>query len=758
MRKTKLTKTDKMHKNSLKLKKYAKKVITILTISALIVAGSLSDIKFSKASEYLGYSYFTDNGNRYKVDYNCTRLNSDNEAYGVTINSINQVDNDGNVLELSRDRVLPTAIDLSQTVHSDKFDCDCIIKTIGGEEFDGDTSDVGESFLDIRALMDGNLDATLYAKDYEYYFDMKLSDNIEKINYKAISGVGVNKVVIPESCELIEKEAFDSASTTAFITNPNTILEKDSLNYASTIIGYNNSIVGTSTNKPSNFKSFEDYKKDGGILPSDCKISDKEPIKLNVSIKTDNLHTGVSAKSYENPYIYIIGNSTTIKGAATIDTETSHLNYNYNFTGYYTADGVKIFDEKGNFVTDISSLIDNDTIYAEFTPETYYVRCYNYDNNNGKMEYEYTYGVDYILPIPTLTGYTFINWTNDNDGNIINKIVAGEYGNYNVNGNWKANDYTVTLNCDGGTVDNGEIKHTYAADSVTLPIPKKAGYIFTGWKDSKGNTVTSIDKFLAEDVVYTAQWESDTPVVSPTTEPTIEPTKTPDSSSSSGSNGSSSSSGSSSIVTSTTTPTITPTSTVVPTVAPTIIPTVAPTQKPTAQPTKTPISGDMNGDIITKPTVEPTKTPASDDMNGEVVTTPTVEPTIVPTTEPTAEPTVKPIKKPIKYSKNSVLAKKKTTIGGIAVTRKSVAANKKSAKVKFSWKKVKKADKYTAYVKKGKKWKKIKSSKKNSFIITIKKTSKYKVIAQKKVAARTKGKKKYIYKNIKTLKRTVKFK
>lgn len=765
MRKTKLTKTDKMHKNSLKLKKYAKKVITTLTISALIVAGSLSDAKFSKASGYLGYSYFTNNGNRYKVDYNCTYVDN-TSAYGVTINSINQVDNNGNVLELSRDRVLPTTIDLSEKIHCDKDNYDYAIKTIGGEEFDGDTSDVGESFLDIRALMDGNLDATLYAKDYEYYFDMKLSDNIEKINYKAISGVGVNKVVIPESCELIEKEAFDSASTTAFITNPNTILEKDSLNYASTIIGYDNSIVGTSTNKPSNFKSFEDYKKDGGILPSDCKISDKEPIKLNVSIKTDNLHTGVSAKSYENPYIYIIGNSTTIKGAATIDTETSHLNYNYNFTGYYTADGVKIFDEKGNFVTDISSLIDNDTIYAEFTPETYYVRCYNYDNNNGKMEYEYTYGVDYILPTPTLTGYTFINWTNDNDGNIINKIVAGEYGNYNVNGNWKANDYTVTLNCDGGTVDNDKIKHTYATDSITLPIPKKTGYTFTGWKDSNGNTVTSIDKFLAENVVYTAQWESDTPVIPPTTntEPTpAVPSATPTNSGCSTSGGSSSggsSSGSDIITTPTNTPSTTPAAepsveptenptenpTTVPTAEPTIAPTVKPTATPSTEPVKTPVpDNNMGGEVITKPTTMPTNTPSA---------APTVEPTV----EPTNKPNIQPIKKPIKYSKNSILAKKKTTIGGITVTRKSVAANKKSAKVKFSWKKVKNADRYISYVKDGKKWKKVKISKKNSFVKTIKKNQNYKIVAQDKVSVKVKGKKKYTYKNIKTLKRTVKFK
>lgn len=163
----------------------------------------------------------------------------------------------------------------------------------------------------------------------------------------------------------------------------------------------------------------------------------------------------------------------------------------------------------------------------------------------------------------------------------------------------------------------------------------------------------------------------------------------------------------------------------------------------------------MGGEVITKPTVSPTAT-----VEPTAVPTkkPSVEPTIEPTVEPTNKPNIQPIKKPIKYSKNSILAKKKTTIGGITVTRKSVAANKKSAKVKFSWKKVKNADRYISYVKDGKKWKKVKISKKNSFVKTIKKNQNYKIVAQDKVSVKVKGKKKYTYKNIKTLKRTVKFK
>ena len=114
-----------------------------------------------------------------------------------------------------------------------------------------------------------------------------------------------------------------------------------------------------------------------------------------------------------------------------------------------------------------------------------------------------------------------------------------------------------------------------------------------------------------------------------------------------------------------------------------------------------------------------------------------------------------------KTTKKTLLNTKKTTSNGITVTRRKIAANKRSAKITISWKKVKKAKRYIVYCKKNNKWKKIKTTSKNKVTITIKKTEKYKVISQKKIIKKAKGKKgkkKTTYKTIKTLTRTVKFK
>lgn len=767
-----------MRQRRLKMKNYTKKIITMLIAFAIILTGSWSNIKFSKAKlfnpddfnpaadkDYLGYSFFTDNGISYRVDYGCTYKTFDDEAYGVTVKSINQIDNDGNLLELSRDRVLPATLDLSKKVHNDDENIDYTIKSIGGEE-----ADAGKAFMTVGIFRAGNLDATFTPVSGEYTYAVKLSDAVTKINDNAFNGANVNEVVIPESCESVGKDIFDVAIVKVFVTNPNTVFA-DNLKYTNTVIGYNNSALGNSENKPSNFKSFEEYKEENGSLPSGCNnISKKEPVKLNISTKDNDLYTGNTAKLLGEASVYIMGNNVVVKGAKTTDLNNHE---NYKFNGYYTENGTKVFDENGNFIANSSLLTNNMTVYANFTPRLYTVGYKNCnDSNLGEVLFDknnnlywvyatYTYGIDYTLTTPTKTGYSFVNWT-DEKGNTIDTISAGSNCGMYVTGNWKANDYTVTLNCNGGTVDNDKIKHTYATDSVTLPTPTKKGFIFKGWKDSNGNTVTSIDQFLADDVTYTAQWESDTPVIPPTTntEPTpAVPSATPTNSGGSTSGGSSSggsSSGSDIITTPTNTPSVTPTAepsveptvnpTENPTTVPTVEPTIAPTVEPSTEPVKTPVpDNNMGGEVITKPTATPTNTPSA---------APTVEPSV----EPTDKPNIQPIKKPIKYSKNSVLAKKKTTIGGITVTRKKVAANKKSAKVRFSWKKVKNADRYVSYVKDGKKWKKVKISKKNSFIITIKKTSKYKVIAQRKVITKIKGKKKYTYKNIKRLSRMVKLK
>lgn len=107
---------------------------------------------------------------------------------------------------------------------------------------------------------------------------------------------------------------------------------------------------------------------------------------------------------------------------------------------------------------------------------------------------------------------------------------------------------------------------------------------------------------------------------------------------------------------------------------------------------------------------------------------------------------------------NTVILNKTTVLNGITVTRNSISKDKKSAKITLSWKKVKKAKRYVIYKKNGKKWKKLKTVSKNKMSLTIKKTEKYKIIAQKKVIKKVNGEKKTIYKKVKKLSRTVKFK
>ena len=67
---------------------------------------------------------------------------------------------------------------------------------------------------------------------------------------------------------------------------------------------------------------------------------------------------------------------------------------------------------------------------------------------------------------------------------------------------------TVTLNPNGGSVSQTSYTVDYRS-SLTLPIPTRAGYTFTGWYTSNGVLVTSTVK-VEGNATLTAQWREDT--------------------------------------------------------------------------------------------------------------------------------------------------------------------------------------------------------------------------------------------------------
>ena len=133
--------------------------------------------------------------------------------------------------------------------------------------------------------------------------------------------------------------------------------------------------------------------------------------------------------------------------------------------------------------------------------------------NNGNVT-EYTYGVGATLPTDvTRTGYTFKGWYDNENltGSPVTAISNTETGNKEYWAKWEANAYTVTLNTNGGTINNGNVtEYTYGV-GATLPTDvTRTGYTFKGWYDNEnltGSPVTAISGTEMGNKEYWAKWE-----------------------------------------------------------------------------------------------------------------------------------------------------------------------------------------------------------------------------------------------------------
>lgn len=114
----------------------------------------------------------------------------------------------------------------------------------------------------------------------------------------------------------------------------------------------------------------------------------------------------------------------------------------------------------------------------------------NFDPNGGevsKASMAVTYGKAYgALPTPTRTGYRFSGWYTAKTGGskIANSTTVDNSAGSTLYAHWKANQYTVTFDSNGGTVGTNSQKVTYGS-TYTLPIPTRMGYTFDGWYTAK---------------------------------------------------------------------------------------------------------------------------------------------------------------------------------------------------------------------------------------------------------------------------------
>src|SRR5574344_1810636 len=92
------------------------------------------------------------------------------------------------------------------------------------------------------------------------------------------------------------------------------------------------------------------------------------------------------------------------------------------------------------------------------------------------------------------------------------EIKEGTIGDRKYHAVWSPNTYTITLNLNGGVVENAPSSFVFDEESFVLPIPEKGDYVFLGWKSGDDEPLLdyTVDTTSPESITLDALW---TPVV-----------------------------------------------------------------------------------------------------------------------------------------------------------------------------------------------------------------------------------------------------
>ena len=167
----------------------------------------------------------------------------------------------------------------------------------------------------------------------------------------------------------------------------------------------------------------------------------------------------------------------------------------YTFNGYEktptTDDGVAS-DSTGKWVFTFG--LGDATLSAKWTPNSYKI-TFNYVESDvtivsGEMEAERTvvYGRTYgAFPVPQKEGKTFAGWTRD-DGTTVNGTDTVKItGNITLYAQWTTDEYSLTINPNGGTYKNSTQNTTVRGKlNATTEVvePTRTGYTFLGWTEA----------------------------------------------------------------------------------------------------------------------------------------------------------------------------------------------------------------------------------------------------------------------------------
>ena len=232
-------------------------------------------------------------------------------------------------------------------------------------------------------------------------------------------------------------------------------------------------------------------------------------------------HTTLSATWTTNPFNVIVydGNEIRTSFASEYDAIFDFIAINntktgYTFSGwYYDAQFTKPVPASVVLNDSIDEIVDGVSvvcIWGKWAANTYTV-FYNADGGSVSptsktATYDSAYGTH---PVPTRTGYTFTGWYL-NGKKVENTTIVKTAANHTLVAGWRANNYAVSYNANGGSVSPTSKTVTYDSAYGTLPMPTRTGYTFTGWYlNGKKVENTTIVKTAANHMLV-AEWTANT--------------------------------------------------------------------------------------------------------------------------------------------------------------------------------------------------------------------------------------------------------
>ena len=261
-------------------------------------------------------------------------------------------------------------------------------------------------------------------------------------------------------------------------------------------------------------------------------------------LESNSKHFGVVTEAYlkqitstVNLVIYRNGNTTTpykiislgeiAKGetldlsALSIDDYYSSSN-GFEFKGWFNAESWNQFKNTGAADALSSIYIDGATDIICMVRDYQVIIIHSVVNGDINTAKVLDYGtalfgenliawLDANVDLAKINGYTANTWWNWSSFG--QKITDADTitGLTEVYVDYQANQYTLTLDANGGTIDPFTVTVTFDAAIGTLPTPTRPGYTFTGWFDADGNAVTADTVYtVAGDSTCTAAWAANT--------------------------------------------------------------------------------------------------------------------------------------------------------------------------------------------------------------------------------------------------------